>query len=47
MWWLVSERHSRMGMMTVKTISSLKALAQKEEKLSISPTDTEPSAAMG
>jgi len=33
MWWLVSDRHSRMGRMTVKTINSLNELAQNEEKL--------------
>jgi hypothetical protein len=31
-------------MISVKTITSLKALAQKDEKLSSSPTDTAPSA---
>ena len=41
------ERHSSTGMMAVKTITSLKALAQKEEKLSATPTSSAASTAPG
>src|SRR6202023_2116603 len=43
----VSERQSRTGMISVKTIDSLKALAQNEEKDSRNPTMTAPIAATG
>ena len=42
-----SERHSSTGRIAPKTITSLKELAQKEPKLSISPTPSAPTSASG
>ncbi len=42
-----NQRHSSTGMISVKTMTSLKALAQNEPKLSIRPTKIAPSAAAG
>ena len=44
---LASERHTSTGMMMVKTMTSLNALAQNEENDSSSPSATAPSAAAG
>ncbi len=44
---IARERHSKTGMRTEKTMTSLKALLQNDAKLSSRPTSTAPSAVMG
>jgi hypothetical protein len=46
-WRLLSERQISTGMISVKTITSLYALAQNDDYDSSSPTSSDPAAASG